>query len=107
MVFPKFRLVGIALLWLASSFHMRADEKPTKDGAPTPITTTTKFSTLHIPRLSRRPMIADFLEMRPSPDLAAQMLKVDGFLQRDPKDGAPISQKTEAYLGYTEKNLYV
>jgi len=35
------------------------------------------------------------------------MLKVEGFQQRDPKDGAPISQKTEAYLGYTDKNLYV
>lgn len=35
------------------------------------------------------------------------MLKVDGFVQRDPKDGAPISQKTEVYLGYTDRNLYV
>jgi len=35
------------------------------------------------------------------------MLKVEGFKQRDPKDGQPISQKTELYLGYTDKNLYV
>jgi hypothetical protein len=35
------------------------------------------------------------------------MLKVDGFVQRDPKDGAPVSQRTEVYLGYTDKNLYV
>ena len=45
--------------------------------------------------------------MQPSPALAGKMLKVDGFQQRDPKDGAPISQKTEVYLGYTDKNLYV
>jgi len=67
----------------------------------------TKFATLHIPRLEQRPTIADFLDMQPSPAIAGKMLKVDGFLQRDPKDGAPVSQKTEVYLGYTDKNLYV
>jgi hypothetical protein len=35
------------------------------------------------------------------------MLKVDQFWQHDPIDGQPISQQTEAYLGYTDKNLYV
>ena len=35
------------------------------------------------------------------------MLKVDNLVQRDPKDGAPVSQKTEVYLGYTDRNLYV
>lgn len=66
-----------------------------------------KFATLQIPRLDQRPTIADFLEMQPSPTFSGKMLKVDGFLQRDPKDGAPVSQKTEVYLGYTDKNLYV
>ena len=45
--------------------------------------------------------------MRPSPEFASTMLKIDQFFQRDPKDGAPVSQKTEAYLGYTNKHLYV
>src|SRR5271169_3526864 len=67
----------------------------------------TKFAKLHIPRLEQRPTIADFLDMQPSPAIAGKMLKVDGFLQRDPKDGAPVSQKTDVYLGYTDKNLYV
>ena len=35
------------------------------------------------------------------------MLKIEKFIQRDPKDGAPVSQHTEAYLGYTAKNLYI
>ena len=65
------------------------------------------FATLHIPHLEQRPTLEDFLDMQPSPALAGKMLKVEGFLQRDPKDGAPVSQKTEAYLGYTDKNLYV
>lgn len=35
------------------------------------------------------------------------MVKVTGFVQRNPHDGAPASQPTDAYLGYDEKNLYV
>jgi hypothetical protein len=45
--------------------------------------------------------------MQPTSPLAQKMLKVTGFKQRDPKDGMPVSQRTEAYLGYTEKNFYV
>ena len=66
-----------------------------------------KFASLHIPRISIKPTLGDFLDMKPTPEVAAQMLKVDGFLQRDPRDGLPVSQKTEVYLGYTDKNLYV
>jgi len=76
-----------------------------KDDPAQPIPHT--FATLHIPRLDQRPTLDDFLDMQPSPAFAGKMLKVDGFLQRDPKDGAPVSQKTEVYLGYTDKNLYV
>jgi len=65
------------------------------------------FANLHVPHLDARPSIADFLTMQPAPSLEGKMLRVDGFLQRDPKDGSPISQRTEVYLGYTNQNLYV
>ena len=45
--------------------------------------------------------------MQVSAVMAREMLKVEGLQQRDPQDGAPISEKTEVYLGYTDKNLYV
>ncbi len=45
--------------------------------------------------------------MRPQGEPASQMVKVTGFIQRNPHDGQPASQPTEAYLGYDEKNLYV
>lgn len=45
--------------------------------------------------------------MRPEGEPASQMVKVTGFIQRNPHDGQPVSQPTEAYLGYDEKNLYV
>lgn len=64
------------------------------------------LTTLQIPHLSREPKLEDFADMVPSAEVAGTMLKVDQFTQRDPKDGAPVSQRTEAYLGYTDKNLY-
>ena len=65
------------------------------------------LTTVHIPHLTREPKIEDFAGMQPSPAVAGTMLKIDQFWQHDPKDGVPVSQKTEAYLGYTDKNLYI
>lgn len=45
--------------------------------------------------------------MEPRTPLAHRMLRIASFTQRDPHDGAPVSQRTEAYIGYTSKNLYV
>lgn len=61
---------------------------------------------LTIPRLSRPPALEDFLSMKPAGDVATQMAKVTGFTQRLPHDGEDVSESTEAYLGYDQKNLY-
>lgn len=60
-----------------------------------------------VPRLALAPKLTDFEGMEPATPLAKSMLRVARFIQRDPKDGAPVSQRTEAYLGYTEKSFYV
>jgi hypothetical protein len=60
-----------------------------------------------IPRLSRGPSVDDFVSMKPLGEVAQQMARVTGFVQRNPHDGAPVSERTEAYLGYDQKNLYV
>jgi hypothetical protein len=39
--------------------------------------------------------------------MAGMLAKVDGFFQVMPKDGALASLRTEAYLGYDTRNLYV
>ncbi len=44
--------------------------------------------------------------MKPEGDAALQMAKVTGFTQRNPHDGEPVTEPTEAYLGYDQKNLY-
>ena len=59
-----------------------------------------------LPRLTAVPTLDDFLGMQPASDAARQMLKVGGFVQRSPHDGAPASQRTEAYLGYDQHNFY-
>src|SRR5260221_4657878 len=64
------------------------------------------FSIPHIPKLDAAPKLSDFEGMAPVTSLAKQMLMIDKFIQRDPKDGAPASQRTEAYLGYTSKDFY-
>ena len=45
--------------------------------------------------------------MKPEGQAAREMAKVIGFVQRNPHDGAKVSEETEAYLGYDQKNLYV
>ncbi len=60
-----------------------------------------------VPRLLRAPVLEDFLNMQPEGEIALQMAKVTGFIQRTPHDGASVSEPTEAYLGYDQKNLYV
>jgi len=64
------------------------------------------FAQVTIPRVSSPPLLEDFLEMKPSPAWDGKLVKLDHFVQRVPSDGEPASQRTEAYLGYDEKNLY-
>ena len=45
--------------------------------------------------------------MKPEGPVAPGMAKITHFVQQQPHDGQPVSQPTEAYLGYDEKNLYV
>jgi hypothetical protein len=45
--------------------------------------------------------------MHPASSVAKSMTRVDGFRQNTPRDGNPVSQRTEAYLGYDDTNLYV
>ncbi len=74
--------------------------------APRAIGQTAPSEPLRIPRLSRAPTFEDFLDMRPPADLAREMTMVTDFLQRQPSDGQPASERTEVYLGYDDLNLY-
>ena len=60
-----------------------------------------------VPRVERAPTLDDFAEMKPSAEMDGRLARVEGFVQREPADGQPASQRTEVYLGYDEKNLYI
>ena len=62
---------------------------------------------LRSPHLQQGPKFEDFVNMSAESTVAESMLKIDHFIQRDPTDGAPVSQKTIVLMGYTDKNLYV
>ena len=62
--------------------------------------------TVTIRRVSPPPKLSDFLEMKPDAAMAGKMLKIDGFIQRTPKDGVAPNQRTDVYLGYDNNYLY-
>lgn len=63
--------------------------------------------TVLIRRVVRAPKLEDFLDMKPSAEIAESLTKMDGFIQAKPKDGAPATFVTEAYMCYDAGNLYV
>jgi len=69
--------------------------------------TTPQFQTIQIPRITSTPTLDEFLNMAPPERWRGKLARVDRFVQRIPSDAAPVSQRTEAYLGYDDKNLYV
>ena len=56
-----------------------------------------------IPRVATAPTLEDYIDGIPRPDEAA----ITTFVQREPGDGVPASQPTEAYLSYDQSHLYV
>ena len=61
---------------------------------------------LTVPKLHRAPVLNEFLDMKGPNDLTSVMAHVDTFTQREPVDGEPAGQQTDAYLGYDDKNFY-
>jgi Domain of unknown function (DUF5916)/Carbohydrate family 9 binding domain-like len=80
------------------------NKNPDVQPAPKPALTP---PTLTIPQLPHPPALEDFLSMQPQGGIALQMARVTGFTQRNPHDGESVSEPTDAYLGYDQKNLYV
>jgi len=63
-------------------------------------------ATLQIPFIERPPTLDDFAGMQPTPEIAAMMTRVEGFIQREPSDGSPASQETVVFAAYDNVNFY-
>ena len=59
-----------------------------------------------IPKIQRPPTLADFQGMKPNPEMEKAMVKISGFIQREPQDGQPATHDTHVYLAYDEKQFY-
>jgi hypothetical protein len=57
-----------------------------------------------IPKLSKAPNIDGVLD---NPVWEKEALKIESFHQLSPKEMAEPSERTVAYIGYDEKNLYI
>ena len=62
---------------------------------------------LIIPEVGGVPSLEDFAGMAPATPLARSMAKVEDFIQREPDDGDPASQRTEVFIGYDRTELHV
>jgi hypothetical protein len=67
---------------------------------------TAEDTVLRIPRIAHAPKIEDFEAMAPGANVRG-LVRADNFIQRTPSDGKPATERTEAYLGYDQQNLYV
>ena len=94
----KYNFVILLVALLAGIFPALAVDPD----APPPIR-----PTITIPRVDQAPALEDFLEMKPGPEMEDRLLKVTGFTQTLARDGEPVSQPTDAYLGYDEENIYI
>ena len=63
-------------------------------------------TTIKVPRVSHTPRLEDFEDMSPQ-GAAAELQRVTDFIQNQPSDGRPGTERTDAYLGYDDTNLYV
>ncbi|MFI5106239.1 MAG: hypothetical protein ACHP79_15060, partial [Terriglobales bacterium] len=76
-------------------------QQPSPTPTPSRPSLANEISSKDVPRLTEAPKVSDFEGRAPATELARKMLMVEGFLQRDPKDGSPVSERTQAFLGYT------
>jgi hypothetical protein len=61
---------------------------------------------IQIPLIDTPPSLSDFEAMRPNTRVAGKMVKVTGFIAREPADGAEPTQNTDVYLAYDQRDLY-
>jgi hypothetical protein len=95
---------SVALFLCLSGLHgivlsQTTPESPSPAAKPAQ---TAQIKDLRIPKITNKPRLEDFLGGLSRSD----MLRVDDFRQREPRDGVPASRNTSAWIGYDDKSLY-
>ena len=103
------RLMRAAVVSIAATLAAMAAVCPPVGAQERPIR-----ATIAIPRVQQPPRLEDYVPLEPGPPgngaaaagAVERGVRVDTFLQRDPGDLTPASQRTEAYLSYDAENFY-
>ena len=102
----RIHLSKVAVILLAGLISVQAFALGGKTKPPAEPVEAATSRGLNIRRVTHPPTLEDFLSMHPSARVAGEMTRVTGFIQRDPDDGRPATQKTDVYLGYDQSKLY-
>ena len=87
------KTLSLLLILLSLPATVAAQPQPPVDERPR----------VSIPRVTSPPVLADYVDGLAKPGATA----ISTFVQREPGDGIPASQATEAYLSYDDDHLYV
>lgn len=63
-------------------------------------------TSLNVPRIANAPKLEDFESMS-AQGTATELQRITGFIQNQPSDGKPPTERTDAYFGYDQLNLYI
>ena len=94
------------LLFVAPGLQLTFASAVLQDGKEDVRPISTPAKQLVIPRVAVAPALEDFLAMQPNEKFRGRMAEAHGFVQREPSDGAPATQRTHIYLAYDSANLY-
>lgn len=93
-------VAAAALCLILAGAGLPAAEKPAAKSGPT---SAASKEPLEVPRLTHAPKIDGTLD---NPIWETEALKIEDFVQLAPKENGVPTEKTVAYIGYDEKNLY-
>jgi hypothetical protein len=104
------RWVGLIVLWAVTATATFAQTEPQQQGKTTavPVTPPKNLvpSDVKMPLLDQPLRLSDFADMQPREDLRAKLGHVENFIQNQPADGQPATEKTEVWMGHTRTALY-
>src|SRR4051812_12843619 len=99
------RSAGAVVLWAGTVAHAGGQTEPQQQGKPGAVAVTPPGSILasdvRVPLIDQPLRLSDFSGMQPREDLRGRLGHVENFIQNQPHDGLPGSEKTEVWMGHT------
>ena len=99
---------GLALgVGAAAQVNSDQQGKPTVTPSGPPRPGRPGNSDVTVPVIDKALTLSDFEGMAPRPELRDRLAHVGGFIQNQPTDGKPATERTEVWLARTRTTLYV